>query len=87
MEQWTKIRRQVLVEGRSKRSVLTEHGMHWQTLEKVLGHSEPPGYRLARTRPQPKIGKFLGVIAEILESDKKVHKKQRHTAKRILDRL
>lgn len=87
MEQWTTIRRQVLVEGRSKRSVLAEHGMHWKTLEKILGDAEPPGYRLHTERKRPRIGAFVGVIAAILESDRTVHEKQRHTAKRIFDRL
>lgn len=87
MEQWGKIRRQVLVEGKSRRSVLKEHGMHWKTLEKILGHEEPPGYRQDRGRERPVIGPFIGVIESILEADKGVHKKQRHTAKRIWDRL
>ncbi len=87
MDQWAKIRRQVLVEGKSKRSVLREHGMHWQTLKKILGHEEPPGYRQEGSRKRPVIGPFLGVIESIIEADKGVHKKQRHTAKRIWDRL
>jgi len=45
MEWWTKIRRKVLVEGVSKRQVLQETGIHWKTLEKILGNSSPPGYR------------------------------------------
>jgi hypothetical protein len=28
--------------------------MHWRTLRKILAHSQPPGYRMARARPQPK---------------------------------
>ena len=38
-------------------------------------------------RPKPKIGPFLDRIADILESDKQVPKKQRHTAKRIYERI
>ncbi|MHC4091722.1 MAG: IS21 family transposase, partial [Planctomycetota bacterium] len=34
-----------------------------------------------------KIGPFLGVIDEILRQDRKVHRKQRHTKKRIFQRL
>ena len=87
MEWWTEIRRQVLVEGISKRKIQRETGIHWQTLQKVLTHSSPPGYRLKGPRPEPKIGPFKGRIAQVIESDKDVHKKQRHTAKRIFDRL
>ena len=87
MDLWIKIRRQVLVEGRSKRQVLRETGMHWKTLEKILQHSAPPGYRLADPRPEPKIGPFRERIEAILEADKDVHRKQRHTAKRIFERI
>ncbi len=33
------------------------------------------------------MGLFLGRIKQILEDDKHTHKKQRHTAKRIFERL
>jgi hypothetical protein len=39
IEWWAAIRHRVLVEGVSKRQVLTETGIHWQTLEKILAHS------------------------------------------------
>ncbi|MFC1806493.1 IS21 family transposase [Planctomycetota bacterium] len=87
MEQWAAIRRRVLVEGVSKRQVLRETGMHWTTLEKILSHSKPPGYRLRQARRKPKLGAFLPRIRQILEDDKAVHRKQRHTAKRIFERL
>ena len=87
MEEWTTIRRQVLVEGVSKRQVLRETGMHWRTLEKILSHSRPPGYKLNEPRPEPKIGPFRERIAHILDQDRGVHKKQRHSAKRIFERI
>ena len=87
MEQWAQLRRRVLVEGVSKRQVLAETGMHWQTLEKILTHPEPPGYRCTVAREKPKLGPYLGRIEEILQADKAVPKKQRHTAKRIFERL
>ena len=87
MEWWTEIRRQVLVEEVSKRKIQRETGIHWQTLKKVLTHSSPPGYRLSEPRPEPKIGPFKGRIAQIIESDKDAPKKQRHTAKRIFERI
>jgi transposase len=87
MDKWAEIRRLVLVEERSKRSVCREFNIHWDTLQKILEHAEPPGYRQAQPRAKRKIGPFLGVIDEILEGDKKVHRKQRHTARRIFERL
>ena len=44
-EQWAEIRRRVLQEGVSKRQILPEIGMHLRTLEKILSHSAPLGYR------------------------------------------
>jgi transposase len=87
MDKWTKIRRRVLVDGQSKRSVCQEFDIHWDTLTKILEHSEPPGYRQREPRHKPKIGPFLGVIEEILRQDQKVHRKQRHTKRRIFERL
>ncbi len=83
MEQWTEIRRRVLVNEQSKRSVCREFGIHWDTLTKMLEHAEPPGYRERQPRHKPKIGPFLGIIDEILRQDRQVHRKQRHTKKRI----
>lgn len=87
MEEWTTIRRQVLTEGVSKRQVLRETGMHWRTLEKILSHSRPPGYQLGEPRPEPKIGPFRERIAHILDQDRGVPRKQRHSAKRIFERI
>jgi transposase len=87
MDRWTEIRKKVLVEGVSKRQVMDEEGIHWETLQKILAHSQPPGYRMSKERKQPKIGPYLGRIKQILADDKHIHKKQRHTAKRIFERL
>jgi transposase len=87
MEDWTEIRRRVLVEGVSRRQILRETGMHWQTLKKILAHSEPPGYRQQQPRPRKKLGAFWERIRQILKEDQAMPRKQRHTAKRIWERL
>ncbi|MCZ6755930.1 MAG: IS21 family transposase [Gemmatimonadetes bacterium] len=87
METWSEIRRLVLAEGHSKRSVCRRFGIHWDTLNKILGHAGPPGYRQTQRRPRPRIGPHLAIIDRILIEDRGVHRKQRHTAKRIFDRL
>lgn len=56
MQQWTDIRRRVLVEGVSKRQILRETGMHWTTLEKILSHSSPPRYHCRRFEMSERIG-------------------------------
>src|SRR5208282_38125 len=87
MEQWTEIRRRVLVEGVTKRQILRETGMHWTTLQKILTNSAPPGYRQSQLRSKPKIGPYLERIRQILADDRSLPRKQRHTAKRIWERL
>jgi len=87
MDWWTRIRLEVLRGKASKREVLRREGIHWETLKKVLTHSEPPGYRMAAARSKPKIGPYLERIAQIIDEDKSLPKKQRHTAKRIYERL
>jgi transposase len=87
MQLWADIRRRVLVENVSKRQILRETGMHWRTLEKILANPEPPAYRAPASRAKPKLGPYLDRIARILDEDKDCPRKQRHTAKRIFDRL
>lgn len=87
MEKWAEIRRLVFVEGRSRRSVCRQFDVHWDTLQKILEHSAPPGYRQSQPRTKRKIGAFLPIIEEILRQDRDVHRKQHHTAIRILKRL
>jgi transposase len=87
MENWAEIRRRVLVDGLSKRAACREYDIHWDTLQKILDHPEPPGYRRTAPRPKPKLDPFLPVIHRILEGDKKAPRKQRHTARRIFERL
>lgn len=87
MENWVRIRKQVLVKGVSKRQIIRETGLHWSTLEKFLSYSSPPGYRRSKPPNKPKIGPYVGRIAQILDEDKQMPVKQRHTAKRIWQRL
>ncbi len=87
MEWWTKIRLEVLRGETSKRAILRRENIHWETLKKILQYPEPPGYRSKKSRHKPKLGPFLERIAQIIEDDKAVSKKQRHTSKRIYERL
>jgi transposase len=87
MEQWTEIRRRVLVEKVSKRQILREYRIGAAALDKMLASPEPPGYRRTAPRYKPKLGPYLCVIDEILETDRDAPVKQRHTAKRIFERL
>jgi transposase len=87
MEERTEIRRKVLVDGVSKRQICKDYRLGWETLEQILAHPEPPGYRLDKPRPKTKLGPYLRVIEEILRFDREAPPKQRHTSKRIFERL
>src|SRR6478736_2463990 len=87
MENWAEIRRRVLVDGLSGRAACREYKIHWKTLKKILDNPEPPGYRRTKPRRPSILDPLLPVVHQILEDDKKAPKKQRHTAKRIFDRL
>lgn len=87
MEKWVEIRRKVLANEVSKRAICQEYKIHWDTLQRILAYPEPPKYEQKRPRKKPKLGDFVPIIHEILKSDQQVHRKQRHTAKRIFERL
>jgi transposase len=53
----------------------------------MLQYAVPPGYQRQQPIKRPKLGPWLGVINAILEDDKQRPSKQRHTAKRIFERL
>src|ERR1700733_40497 len=87
VEIYGRVRRAVLVEGKSERAVAQEFGIARETVRKMLRYAVPPGYRRERPVKRPKLGPWIGVINAILEEDKNSPVKQRHTAKRIFDRL
>src|SRR5215472_2622546 len=87
VEIYARVRRAVLVEGKSRRAVAREFGLARKTVNKMLEYSLPPGYRRQKPVRRPKLAAWQGVIDAILQEDKQRPKKQRHTAKRIFERL
>ena len=66
--------------------MMSEEGLHWETLQKILSHSRPPGYRRVKKRGR-KIDAHVEWIRQVLDADGEVPRKSRHSAKRIFDRL
>ena len=87
VEVYLRIRRAVMVEGMSIREASRVFGLHRDTVRKMLAYSVPPGYRRQTPPHHPKLEPFTGIIDRILEEDLRVPRKQRHTAKRIFQRL
>src|SRR3974390_758679 len=71
----------------SIRQAAREFGLARKTIRKMLQFSLPPGYERKKPVVKPKLGPWLGVVDRILEEDREQPKKQRHTAKRIWQRL
>jgi transposase len=87
VELYGRVRRAVRVEGRSERAVALEFGISRETVRKMLRYAVPPGYQRQQPVKRPKLGPWLGAIDAILEEDKRRPARQRHTAKRIFERL
>ena len=73
------------------------YGRNISELARLTGHSrntvkkairgEPWGYKERTRQPFPMLGPYLPIIDEWLKKDKEQPKKQRHTARRIFNRL
>ncbi len=87
VELYRKIRLACRHEGLSKREASRIFGVDRRTVSKALEHSVPPGYRRSAPPKRPKLDPFTDIIDRILEEDLARPKKQRHTAKRIFERL
>ena len=84
---YLRVRKACFVEGMSVREAARVFGLHRDTVRKMLEYSVPPGYRRQRPARRPKLDPYKGVMDQILEQDLTSPKKQRHTAKRIYERL
>jgi len=87
VELYARVRRAVQVEGKSERQVAREYGLARETVRKMLQYSIPPGYRRQQPAKRPKLDPWVGVIDAILNEDRERPRKQRHTSKRIHQRL
>jgi hypothetical protein len=87
VEVYAKIRRAVLVDGMTRRAASRLFGVHRNTIAKMLAYPVPPGYRRKTPRVSVKLEGFTEHIDAMLESDCSMIGKQRHTCKRVFDRL
>ena len=86
MDQYEFVRTAHRVYGKniSKLSRMTGHSRN--TIKKAIG-GEPWGYRERQHQSFPVLGAYLKIIDGWLRQDKDQPKKQRHTARRIYNRL
>jgi len=76
------------LDGWSIRKIARRLGYSRQAVRKALAApAEEPRYRLSAPRPSPVMDPYVPVISAWLAEDETAPAKQRHTAKRIYDRL
>ena len=87
VELYGRVRYAVQIEGLRRREAARQFGIDPRTVAKMLAFSVPPGYRRSRPPARPKLDPFTGIIDGILTADEGRPRKQRHTSKRIFERL
>ncbi|MDY7526219.1 IS21 family transposase [Sphingomonas sp. 10B4] len=87
VESYAAVRRFVFVEGHSRREAARVFGLNRETVARMCRFSLPPGYTRKEPAAKPNLGPLLPVIDAILAADQTAPVKQRHTAKRIFERL
>ncbi len=87
VELFEQIRRDREREGLSIRALAERHGVHRRTVRQALAAALPPPRKQAEVRPAPKLGRYRPLIDSWLLADREAPRKQRHTAKRIWQRL
>jgi len=87
VEQFEQIRRDREREGLSIRVLAGRHGVHRRTVREALGSALPAERKRPEGRPAPKLGPYRALIDSWLAADREAPRKQRHTARRVWERL
>jgi transposase len=87
VELFERIRRDRELEGLSLRALARRHGVHRRTVRQALASALPPERKRPEGRPAPALGAYRELIDSWLIADQKAPRKQRHTARRIWERL
>ena len=87
VEVFEQIRRDRRIESLSIRELANRHGVHRRTVRQALASAVPPPRKQYPPRPRPAIGPYAEIIDGWLIADQAAPLKQRHTARRIWQRL
>src|SRR5271167_3115999 len=87
VELFEQIRRDRDREDLSIRALAVRHGVHRRAVRQALASPLPPERKRPEGRPAPKLGAYRELIDSWLEADRDAPRKQRHTAKRVWERL
>jgi transposase len=81
------IRRDRRLEQLSIRELAERHGVHRRTVRQALESAVPPPGKEYASRPRPVLDAWVAVIDQWLLADREAPRKQRHTARRVWQRL
>jgi transposase len=87
VEQFERIRREHREEEVSIRELARRHGVHRRAVRQALASAVPPPRKPMEPRTLPAIGPHAATIRGWLTDDQEAPRKQRHTARRIWERL
>src|SRR5258708_36076913 len=87
VELFEKIRRDRRLDDLSIRELADRHGTHRRTVRQALDDAVPPPRKVYPVRPRPAIDEWATAIDAWLIADEDAPRKQRHTARRIWQRL
>jgi transposase len=87
VELFEDIRRDQRRDGLSIHGLADKYRVHRRTVRQALESAVPPPRKAYPARARPAIDPWVAVIDGWLEADKQVPRKQRHTARRIWQRL
>ena len=87
VELFEQIRRDRRVGGSSVRELAGRHRVHRRTVRQALASAVPPPRKAYPQRPRPALDPYRQVIDGWLLADREVPRKQRHTARRVWQRL
>src|SRR5690348_12534256 len=87
VELFEQIRRDWRAGGSSIRELAVRHHVHRRTVRQALASAVPPPRKAYPPRARPAIGPYTAIIDEWLLADRDAPRKQRHTARRVWQRL
>ncbi|MDP3063816.1 MAG: IS21 family transposase [Chloroflexota bacterium] len=87
MDQVEQIRRAYFIDGKGIRQIAREGHHHRRAVRKSIRDAGPPRYTLSQPRARPVLDPFVAIIDRWLVEDERRPPKQRHTARRIYQRL